>query len=72
MSVDANVKKQNYRTLIWIVALILGAALGALGCEKLNEFFNFIASAVFPYNGCRARLRDPGVPPPHPISIQED
>lgn len=45
MSVDANVKKQNYRTLIWIVALILGAALGALGCEKLNEFFNFIASA---------------------------
>ena len=30
---------------VWTAALILGAALGSLGCARLDEFFNFVASA---------------------------
>ena len=30
---------------VWTAALVLGAALGSLGCARLDEFFNFVASA---------------------------
>ena len=30
---------------VWTAALVLGAAFGSLGCARLDEFFNFVASA---------------------------
>ena len=30
--------------LIWMAALVMGGVLGTLGCNWLNDFFNFIAS----------------------------
>lgn len=30
--------------LIWMAALVIGGVLGTLGCNWLNDFFNFIAS----------------------------
>lgn len=45
MNINEKAKKQHFQTLIWIAALILGAILGALGIVRLNDFFNFVASA---------------------------
>ncbi len=33
------------KVIVWCAALVVGAGLGALGNEGLNEFFNFVASA---------------------------
>jgi len=33
------------QAIIWTVALVLGGALGALGCAPLNNFMDFVASA---------------------------
>ena len=38
-------KKQNLQMILWIAALIVGGILGVLGIEKLNDLFNFIATA---------------------------
>ena len=32
------------RTLIWIGALVVGAVLGVLGLEWINEVMNFVAT----------------------------
>ena len=37
-------KKQGRQFLLWILALVVGAALGWLGIKPLNELFNFIAT----------------------------
>lgn len=37
--------KQNNQFLIWILALVIGAGLGCIGCVQLNELFKFIATA---------------------------
>ena len=33
------------QALLWVAALVVGAALGSLGCKGLNEFFDFVALA---------------------------
>ena len=37
-------KKQGRQFILWILALVVGAALGWLGIKPLNELFNFIAT----------------------------
>ena len=37
-------KKQGRQFVLWILALVIGAALGWLGIKPLNELFNFIAT----------------------------
>lgn len=37
-------KKQGRQFILWILALVMGAALGWLGIKPLNELFNFIAT----------------------------
>lgn len=37
-------KKQGRQFVLWILALVVGAALGWLGIKPLNELFNFIAT----------------------------
>jgi len=44
---EENTKKLQFnfkQLIIWSTAMIIGCALGLLGCEKLDEFFNFVAS----------------------------
>jgi len=45
--VDAKPKSgfNGKQALIWVLALLVGAGLGALGIKGLNEFFDFVASA---------------------------
>ncbi len=38
-------KMKFKQPLVWIAALVLGAVLGSLGIERLDAFFNFLASA---------------------------
>lgn len=39
-------KKMDFRQFaLWTAALVLGAVLGSLGVARLDEFFNFLASA---------------------------
>jgi Na+/H+-dicarboxylate symporter len=44
---EENTKKLQFnfkQLIIWSSAMVIGCALGLLGCEKLDEFFNFVAS----------------------------
>lgn len=38
-------KMKGGKVVVWCAALVVGAGLGALGCARLNAFFDFIASA---------------------------
>ncbi len=49
----------KYKQLIlWTAALILGGVLGSLGCARLDEFFNFVASV---YTRCFQLVAAPTV-----------
>ena len=37
-------QRQGRRFMLWILALVVGAALGWLGIKPLNELFTFIAT----------------------------
>lgn len=37
-------QKQRRRLILWLLALVIGAALGYLGNKPLNDLFNFIAT----------------------------
>lgn len=44
-ALEANkAKKQGRQFVLWMLALIVGAALGWLGIKPLNELFTFIAT----------------------------
>ena len=43
-ALEANkAKKQGRQFVLWMLALVVGAALGWLGIKPLNELFTFIA-----------------------------
>lgn len=44
--------------IIWVASLVIGAILGSLGCEGLNHFFDFVASA---YTRCFQFIAAPTV-----------